>query len=233
MTKKKSQGLLYKKGYNYIKHWVHDCTFLSNKFIAVNEIGNKLINEINFTNNSDNIWHLISDLSYLSHLLLTHIEIFCGKWNELFYKTFNLEFDNNNPFLFVNNIFIFDKHIERKINDFYHGYFNIINNIDKKKAEKMQKLFNNMKNENIYNVMRALKNYSKLSKEAYLNKCKETNGKNWALKDFEGIDKYEDYIRLTEYVENRMSHNEMHYINAICCRCDIWKRTCECRKRIT
>ena len=34
------------------------------------------------------------------------------------------------------------------------------------------------------------------------------------LKDFEGIDKYEDYIRLTEYVENRMSHNEMHYINA-------------------
>ena len=187
MTKKKSQGFLYKKGYNYIEHWAHDCEFLSNKFIAVNEIGNKLINEINFTNNPDNIWHLNSDLSYLSHLLLAHIEIFCGKWNELFHKTFNLEFDNNNPFLFVNNIFILNKHIEREINDFYHGYFNIINNIDKKKAEKMQKLFNNMKNENIYNVMRALKKYSKLSREAYLNKCKETNGKNWALKDFEGI----------------------------------------------
>lgn len=187
---KQSQRFSYKNGYNYIKHWEHDCMCLSNKFLAVNKIGNELINKINSTNNLDNIWNLNSELSYLSSLLLPSIEIFCGCWNELFYKTFRLKF-NNNPFLFVNNIFILSKHKEREINDFYHGYFKIADNIDKEESEKMQKLFNSMHikngNPNIYNIMRALKHYSYISKKAYFNKCKKWHDENWALKDFKDI----------------------------------------------
>ena len=194
MAKKKSQRFSYKQGYDYINHYKHDCEFLSNKILSVNEIGNELINKINSIHNLDNIFCLNSELSYLSQLLVAHIEIFCGSWNELFHKMFGLEFDNNNPFLFINNIFILDKHNEREINDFYHGYFNIVDNINKEESEKMVKLFNNMKNVNIYNVMRALKNYWYIRKKGYFNKCKKHNGMNWALKDFEdiGIDGFLD-----------------------------------------
>lgn len=187
MTTKNLDRFLFKKGYNYLEHFKNDCAFLANKFLAVNEIGNDLINKIDSINNLDSILHLNSNLSYLSNILLANIKIFCGKWNEIFCKTFKLKFNNNNPFYFVNNVFILNKHGEREINDFYHGLFSISDNIDEKSIQHMQKLFNNMKNGNIYNSMRALKNYSRMCMIAYLNKCKEQNSEYWPLKDFKNI----------------------------------------------
>lgn len=186
----------FKIGYNYLQHYRNDYTNLANHIEAVCEIGYDLINGVKSTDDEESVFELNSKLTYLASLLLPKIEIFCSRWNELFHYTFHLEFkDNNNPFFFVNNVFILSKHIEREINNFYHGHFRIKDNIDKKEIEKINKIIEKLKKQNIYDFMKFLDEYETLSRKAYINQCKKVSDEG-PLRDFLGI-KFEDFRYLT------------------------------------